>query len=64
VILGASIQPTPGFSANIDNPAWKPSGKRIAFASDGSIYTIKPDGKGLDRVTFPTGNQIDSRPDW
>jgi Tol biopolymer transport system component len=48
-------------------PAWSPDGSRIAFTiiRDGGatsiIYTIRPDGSDLARVT--TGG-VDSQPDW
>lgn len=47
-------------------PAWSPDGKRIAFSRniDGNvdIYTINPDGSGLQRLTTAPGN--DSVPVW
>jgi Tol biopolymer transport system component len=49
------------------HPAWSPDGAKIAFASsrDGNfeIYTIRPDGTGLTRLTFTTGTQEDN-PNW
>jgi Tol biopolymer transport system component len=54
------------------NPAWSPSGKRIAFTrfkdggkdrrAVGDIYTIRPDGKGKRPVT--TSRRFEFRPDW
>jgi len=32
------------------SPDWRPDGKRIAFKT-GDVYTIRPDGSGLKRVT-------------
>ena len=47
-------------------PAWSPNGKKIAFSRnvDGNvdIYTINPDGSGLQRLTTAAGN--DSVPAW
>jgi Tol biopolymer transport system component len=40
-------------------PAWSPDGERIAFYSDRSghydLWTIRPDGSGLERLTATTG---------
>jgi Tol biopolymer transport system component len=47
-------------------PAWSPLGDRIAFTSnrdgDDEIYTVRPDGKGLTRLTRSPGN--DAHPGW
>jgi Tol biopolymer transport system component len=44
------------------NPAWSPSGARIAFNRGGDIFTIKPDGSGLRRVT--SSRAYDDYPSW
>ena len=49
------------------NPAWSPDGKLIAFSSShenpmSDIYTMKPDGTGLVRLT--TGVDAHLRPQW
>ncbi|HUO66675.1 MAG TPA: hypothetical protein VMV37_04015 [Gammaproteobacteria bacterium] len=47
-------------------PAWSPNGDRIAFTSnrdgDYEIYTVKPGGGGLTRLTRSSGN--DAHPAW
>ena len=48
-------------------PAWSPDGKLIAFSSShenpmSDIYTMKPDGTGLVRLT--TGVDAHLRPQW
>lgn len=47
-------------------PQWSPAGDAIVFSSnregDFEIYTIKPDGTGLRRLTNTPGN--DSHPAW
>ena len=54
---GSTTQLTSGF----DNfPAWSPEGDLIAFTrfseDDFDIYTIRPDGTGLKRLTTTPGN--------
>jgi Tol biopolymer transport system component len=41
-------------------PSFAPDGRTIAFAREGDIYTVRPDGSGERRLT--TGNALDSRP--
>jgi Tol biopolymer transport system component len=41
-------------------PSFAPDGRTIAFARDGHIYTVRPDGSGERRLT--NGSAIDSRP--
>jgi Tol biopolymer transport system component len=60
---GAVRELTSGY----DNfPMWSPKGDRIAFsrlADDNfDVYTIRPDGTGLQRLTDADGN--DSHPAW
>ncbi len=47
-------------------PGWSPRGDRIVFSrlvdDDFDIYTIRPDGSGLARLTTTAGN--DSHPSW
>ena len=33
------------------NPAWAPSGRRLAISRPGYIWTVAPDGSGLRQVT-------------
>ena len=50
------------------HPAWSPDGSRIAFVSamdggsDQELYTVKPDGSGLVRLT--TNDADERRPSW
>ena len=44
------------------NPAWSPSGSRIAFNRGGDIFTIKPDGSGTPTALTSEGNNF--TPDW
>jgi dipeptidyl aminopeptidase/acylaminoacyl peptidase len=41
-------------------PSFSPGGRTIAFARDGHIYTVRPDGSGERRLT--NGTNLDSRP--
>jgi Tol biopolymer transport system component len=41
-------------------PSFSPDGRTIAFARDGHIYTVRPDGSGERRLT--NGKNLDSRP--
>ena len=41
-------------------PSFSPDGRTIAFARDGHIYTVRPDGSGERRLT--NGATLDSRP--
>jgi len=41
-------------------PSFAPDGRTIAFAREGDIYTVRPDGSGERRLT--SGTALDSRP--
>jgi dipeptidyl aminopeptidase/acylaminoacyl peptidase len=41
-------------------PAFSPDGTEIAFAREGDLFTVRPDGSGQRRLT--SGSEIDSRP--
>lgn len=41
-------------------PAFSPDGTEIAFAREGDLYSVRPDGSGQRRLT--SGSWIDSRP--
>jgi Tol biopolymer transport system component len=46
-------------------PAWSPSGERIAFVRDRAIVTMRPDGSGATELTTPaTPAYRDSLPLW
>jgi hypothetical protein len=49
------------------DPAWAPNADRIAFvgteAGNDEIYTVSPDGSGLERLTHNTW-EWDKRPSW
>lgn len=44
------------------SPSWSPRGQRIAFVRDGDIYTMKPDGSGVARLTHTAAAEAD--PEW
>jgi Tol biopolymer transport system component len=53
----------------VDHPSWAPDGKRIAFdapvsndIADVEVYTVKPGGKGLKRLT--DNDRYDAMPAW
>jgi Tol biopolymer transport system component len=41
-------------------PSFSPDGRTVAFAREGHIYTVRPDGSGERRIS--TGDALDSRP--
>jgi hypothetical protein len=45
-------------------PAWAPSGRRLAIARLGRIWTIAPDGSGLRQVTHGPALADDLDPSW
>jgi dipeptidyl aminopeptidase/acylaminoacyl peptidase len=45
-------------------PAWAPSGRRLAIARVGHIWTIAPDGSGLRQVTRGRSGVSDWDPNW
>jgi Tol biopolymer transport system component len=52
------------------HPSWSPDGSRIVFNDKftqavGDVFTIRPDGTGLQRLTFvQEGGRADFRPDY
>jgi Tol biopolymer transport system component len=49
---GAEAEPEyVNFDTADRDPAWAPDGREIAFAREGSVYTVKPDGSCARRVT-------------
>jgi hypothetical protein len=49
-----------GFSS----PEWAPDGSRIAFASQGAIWTIQPNGSGAKQLTKSTFDSQQEFPSW
>jgi TolB protein len=45
-------------------PAWAPSGRRLAIARLGHIWTVAPDGSGLRQVTKGRSGVSDWDPNW
>ena len=45
-------------------PAWAPSGRRLAIARLGHIWTIAPNGSGLRQVTRGRSGVSDWDPNW
>lgn len=46
------------------NPAWAPSGRRLAISRNGQIWTAAPDGSGLQQVTTRRAGVSDWDPSW
>ena len=46
------------FGGTGSGPTWSPDGARIAFADQGDLWVISPDGTGLTRLTFVGGSAI------
>jgi TolB protein len=61
-------QLTHGAASGAYDPAWAPDGKRIAFVRDGSLFSIRTDGKGLKKLfnspPLQPGRQIAIEPAW
>lgn len=48
-----------------ENPAWSADGTRIAFDDETDIWTVRPDGTGLRRITTHKPSDYgDSQPAW
>jgi tricorn protease-like protein len=67
---GTDIRRVTPLHMDADHPEWSPDGSKIIFNSDahqnvGDIYTIRPNGTGLTRLTdvIPLG-EADFRPDY
>lgn len=60
-----TTDPLPAVTQEIQ-PVWSPDGTRIAFAGNGGgtydIYTIKPDGTDLKRITSSVDSELE--PGW
>jgi Tol biopolymer transport system component len=39
-----------------DDGSWSPDGKRIVFEHFGSLYTVRPDGSDLSKISLQTGS--------
>jgi Tol biopolymer transport system component len=56
---GTGVERLTNASANDDEPAWSPDGRRLAFTSDrlssGDIYVMNADGTNVVRRTFSGG---------
>ncbi len=63
---GTGITQVTALSGHETTPDWSPDGSRIAFAHDGFIYTIRPDGSDLKRITpdIAASRYGDFEPDW
>lgn len=51
-------------SSGFSSPEWAPNGSQIAFASQGSIWTIQPNGAGAKQLTKATFDKQQEYPSW
>jgi Tol biopolymer transport system component len=60
---GSSVKKVPGTEGA--RPAqWSPDGQRIAFARQGNVWLVRPDGTGLRKITnLPAGEAL-ARLSW
>ncbi len=54
---------TGGFSGTGSGPKWSPDGTRIAFANEGDVWTMAPDGTGMTQLTSIGAGRI-GEPAW
>jgi Tol biopolymer transport system component len=52
-----------GTPLSVDNPAWSPDGRRIAFQRGGQVLTMRADGSDRRYVTRAAWGTNDG-PDW
>jgi len=52
-----------GTPLSVDNPAWSPDGRRIAFQGSGQVLTMRADGSDRRYVTRAAWGTNDG-PDW
>ena len=64
ITIASGQERTFGLASRTRHPAWAPDGRTIVFAStmdapdqDYELYTVKPDGSDLTRLTFDDLNQ-------
>lgn len=65
VVLGLAV--SVGLAASPASAAYPGANGRIAFIRHGDVYTVRPDGSGLKRLTFTataTTDGVDSTPVW
>lgn len=55
-------QLTTGLSAGTEPPDWSPDGKQLAYVAGGSVWVVKADGTGPQRLTQEPGT--DYAPAW